>query len=207
MSVTARLADTLLLLLAGTYVLYRHNVSKLRQSLYWGLGLISLGIVYLFALGFAANLIGSTEIPSFIQETFLSFSMTLFYYGCATALTKNRFYSTFLAWTILILQEAVTVYFLVLSSYLMYYLTELFIHLALFVVPVYIFMSVFFYLDFHSLRRRSSLLVALSFLFQLLLLPIFFLTYLMPSYWLFYAGEAATYFLQVVGFILLAHSR
>jgi hypothetical protein len=204
LSLVARLTNAGLTLIAGVYVLYRYNRSRLRQSLYWGLGLISLGIAFIFTVGFAFGVIGQTVPSYFIEETFLSLSITLFYYACATALTKSRVYSTFLTWIILILQEVVIVYFyLILDEHAI----NLFIHVIFFGLPVSTLVAVFFTLDYLSLRRKASLFIAIPFWFQLVLAPILLIVNQTPFDWIYYVMNAAIVIVYFTGFVMLAHSK
>jgi hypothetical protein len=204
LSFAALLVNAGLILLAGLYVLSRYNQSRLRQSLYWGFGLVSLGVSYIFLYGLAVGLAELTVPANFIQETLLSITITLFYYACAAALTKKKFYSTFLAWVILFLQEAAIVYFyLILNKDII----GVFVNVVLIGIPVAILVAVFFSIDYLSFHRVASLLIAFSFWFQLVLVPTYLLTYQTALDLVYFSMNAADAFVQFTGFILLARSK
>ena len=202
--VGSRLANLLLAMTSGIYVLYRYTRTKLRQSLYWGLAIVSIGVAYVFTVCFAIGLVDATNAAYSIEETFLSLTIALFYYGCAVALTKNRFYSTFLTLTIFVLQEATILYFLLILNE---YFVALFILVVVFGIPVVVFVAVFFTLGYRSSRSTATLLLAASFWLELVVAPTLLIVNLTPLSWLFYIANTGNDVLRFAGFIMLASPR
>lgn len=204
LSVGAWLIHASLVLIAAVYVLYRYNRSKLRQALYWGFGLVSSGIAYAIAFGYRASLIEETITVQTVQETFLSLAIALFYYACASTVTRNRIYSTFLVCVILVLEVAIIGYFnLILNEYPVGFS----VITVFFALPVSLLVALFFTVDYLSLRRRASLLIALSFWFELVLGPLFLAVSRTSLEWVYSFGGAANALLLFAGFLLLARSN
>jgi hypothetical protein len=204
LSSAARLANVILTTLTGVYLLYRHSQSGLRQSLYWGLGLVLYGIAFVFPFGFGIGLIGRALPAFFLEQTFLAFAIVLFYYACAIVVTNKRMYSAFLPWTILVLQEVVIAYFVLVLGEVQ---IALLLQVVLFGVPVSTFVAVFFSLDYLSLRRGASLLIASAFWFQLVLGAIFLIVDRTPLDWIYYVANSADSVVYFAGFVLLARSK
>jgi hypothetical protein len=204
LSVGAWLIHAGLVLFAALYVLHRYSRGRLRQALYWGLGLISSGIAYAIGFSYRASLVEETISAQTVQETFLSMAIALFYYACASTMTKKRIYSTFLVWVIIVIQETVIGYFnLILNEYAIGFL----IVTVFFALPVSLFVALFFTLDYLSLRRKASLLIGLSFWFELALGPLFLIVGRTSLEWTYSFASTANALLLFVGFIMLAHSR
>jgi hypothetical protein len=204
LSVGGWLIHASLVLIAALYVLHRYSLSRLRQALYWGLGLVSSGIAYTIAFGYRASLVEETIAILTIQQTFLSLAITLFYYACASTMTRNRIYSTVVASIILILQEAVIGYFnLILNEQTVGF----FLVFIVFALPVSLFVALFFTVDYLSLRRAASLLIALSFWFELPLGSLFLVVERTSLEWVYSLAGVANAVLLFLGFILLARSN
>jgi hypothetical protein len=199
----APLVSALLMWIVGIFVLIRAFQNRMRESLYWGIGLISYGSSHLMEFGFLSSLIVQDSLNFFVRQTLVAIMLVLFYAGCSLVLAKRMAFRAWSALFFFVVQALVLSY---LDFVVVNFTLSSTIHIIFFVIPFSVFFAGFFMVDYLSSKRRATLIIAIAWLVYAVIVPIYFLwkdTPLLPIWFILRTVSLVPLFL---GFVLLARS-
>ncbi|WXG44766.1 MAG: hypothetical protein WED04_12165 [Promethearchaeati archaeon SRVP18_Atabeyarchaeia-1] len=199
----APLISALLMLSVGVLVLARYARNRMRESLYWGVGLISYGSSHLIEFGYSSSLIVQTSLTYFLRQTLVVTMLVFFFAGCTLTIIRRKGIRASLALLFFVVQEVLIYYFDLVVNDLTLSST---VHIIYFVIPFSIFFVAFFLVYYFSSKRTGSLLIALGWTSYAVIVPFYFLwrgTALLP-FW--FVLRSASLVPLLIGFALLAYT-